>query len=221
MDIKANIAKNIAELRQKSGLTQLEFAEKLNYSDKAVSKWERGESLPDITVLAAIAALFEVTLDYLIAAEHPIAEAPAIEPTETAEEVAVRRHSIFQNRTIVTCLGILSVWFCALAFFIIAEMAAPNPWHLFAFVYALPVSIVVWLVFNAVWFNPRRNYLIVSLLMWATLFALCMSFRSLAADIWKLFSLGIFGQPVIILCSRLKIVQNGSRATSRLGEKQD
>ncbi len=219
MELKAIIAKNIAELRQSSGLTQLEFAEKLNYSDKAVSKWERGESLPDITVLAAIAALFEVTLDYLITEEHPVEEETPAEEPESPEEVAVRRRSIWQNRTIVTCLGVLSVWFVALAFFVIAEMVSASTWHVFAFVYALPVSTVVWLVFNSVWFNRRRNYFIVSCLMWATLFALCMSFRSLAADIWKLFSLGAFGQPVIILCSFLKIDHTGSRSKIMLRKK--
>ena len=64
------IGKNIAELRKSSGLTQLELAEKLNYSDKSVSKWERGESLPDIVVLKSVADLFEVTLDYLVEEEH-------------------------------------------------------------------------------------------------------------------------------------------------------
>ncbi|MFQ8954332.1 MAG: helix-turn-helix domain-containing protein [Oscillospiraceae bacterium] len=51
------IAKNLSELRRKNKLTQLEVAEKLNYSDKAVSKWEQGESLPGIEVLYACQAL--------------------------------------------------------------------------------------------------------------------------------------------------------------------
>ena len=66
-EVKNNVAKNIAELRILNNMTQLELASKLNYSDKAVSKWERGESLPDVTVLMQIAELFGVTLDYLVA----------------------------------------------------------------------------------------------------------------------------------------------------------
>ena len=69
-DLKFVIAKNIQKLRQEKGMTQLELAEKINYSDKSVSKWERGESLPDIVVLKAVADLFEVTLDYLVEEEH-------------------------------------------------------------------------------------------------------------------------------------------------------
>ena len=65
-DIKSIVAKNIAELRQSNNMTQLELAEKINNSDKAISKWERAESSPDISVLVDIAAVFGVTVDYLI-----------------------------------------------------------------------------------------------------------------------------------------------------------
>ena len=47
-DIK-NDAKNITELRILNNMTQMELAEKLNYSDKTISKWERAESSPDIS----------------------------------------------------------------------------------------------------------------------------------------------------------------------------
>ena len=70
-DIKAIIAKNITDLRLAKGLTQLELAEQLHYSDKAVSKWERGESVPEISTLMAIADLFGVTLDHLVNEHSP------------------------------------------------------------------------------------------------------------------------------------------------------
>lgn len=65
-DLRTVVAKNLVECRKAAGFTQLQLAEKLNYSDKAVSKWERGESLPDIAVLCALAELYGVTLDYLV-----------------------------------------------------------------------------------------------------------------------------------------------------------
>lgn len=65
-DLKAVIAKNITELRKENKLTQLELAEKLNYSDKSVSKWERGESIPDVIVLKELADLFGVSVDYML-----------------------------------------------------------------------------------------------------------------------------------------------------------
>ena len=50
-------------------LTQIELAEKINYSDKAVSKWERGESIPDVSVLLELSKLFGVSIDFLVT-EH-------------------------------------------------------------------------------------------------------------------------------------------------------
>lgn len=69
-DVKSIIAKNITELRLLNNLTQMELAEKLNYSDKTISKWERAESSPDISVLVEMAKLFGVTLDYLAGVEN-------------------------------------------------------------------------------------------------------------------------------------------------------
>lgn len=73
-DLKKIIANNISELRRAFPLTQAELAEKLNYSDKAVSKWERGESMPDIEVLKQIADLFGVSVDYLLSETHDKSE---------------------------------------------------------------------------------------------------------------------------------------------------
>ena len=62
MELKAIVAKNLVALRKNAGFTQIELAEKLNYSDKAVSKWERGESLPDIETMKRIADLYCVSV---------------------------------------------------------------------------------------------------------------------------------------------------------------
>ena len=68
--IKSAIAANITELRKRSGMTQQDLAAALNYTDKAVSKWERAESIPDVIILKRIADLFGVSVDYLLAEEH-------------------------------------------------------------------------------------------------------------------------------------------------------
>ena len=62
---KLTIAKNLTDLRKISGLTQAQLAEKLGYTDKAISKWEHAETLPDVITLATIADFYGVTLDYL------------------------------------------------------------------------------------------------------------------------------------------------------------
>ena len=59
--LKKNIAKNLSSLRKSAGLTQAELGEKLTYSDKSISKWERGDGLPDLLVLDKLAELYGVT----------------------------------------------------------------------------------------------------------------------------------------------------------------
>ena len=70
--IKARIGSNIASFRKAAGLTQAGLAEKLNYSDKAISKWERGESVPDVLTLMQLSSLFGVTVDALVSGDAPI-----------------------------------------------------------------------------------------------------------------------------------------------------
>lgn len=100
--LKNIIAQNIAELRRNNNMTQLELAEKLNYSDKAISKWERGESLPDVAVLKNIADIFLVSVDYLLEQTHKKIAPPS------ARTTARKR-----RRGVITWLGVLLVWMVA------------------------------------------------------------------------------------------------------------
>ena len=93
-DIRGIIAENIAALRKSARLTQAELAERLNYSDKAISKWERGDSIPDVIVLSELASLFSVTVDYFLH-EHPGDEQrPRIEANKRRLRVAVALDSL-------------------------------------------------------------------------------------------------------------------------------
>ncbi len=189
--LKQIIARNIVDLRHASGMTQLELAEKLSYTDKAVSKWERGESIPDITVLIKIAELFGVSVDWLISEEHE-GETPANVPQKK------------QTRKIIVWLSVLLVWFIATLFFSMFLIFAPQytaRW--LAYVYAVPVSLIVWLIFNSIWFVKRLNYLIISLLMWTGLLSIFISFSIFNVSVLPIYLLGIPGQCIIILWSRL------------------
>lgn len=193
-DIKSIVAKNISELRQKRSMTQLELAEQLNYSDKAVSKWERGDSLPDISVLCDIAALFSVPLDYLVTEEH------------SKEEVSKYANAPRYSRGIITSLAVLIVWFVAVSVFVIVSSASSKftlQWM--TFVYAVPVSMIVWLVMNSIWFNRRRNYLIISILTWTVLVSIHLSFLVFSSlNIWMIYLIGIPAQIMILLWSNIK-----------------
>lgn len=194
-DLKFIIAKNIQKLRQEKGMTQMELAEKLNYSDKSVSKWERGESLPDIVVLKSVADMFEVTLDYLVEEEHngkPI-----------NKQMMDRNYR--RNCYIITGTSIFIVALMATLIYVILAMIFPEtyyPWLCYA--YAIPAALIVWLVFNSIWFNPRRNFLIVSLLVWSLLLALYLTFSMMGFHIWPIILVGIPAQFIIWMWSKLK-----------------
>ena len=200
-NLKAVIANNIAELRKEHHMTQLDLAEKLNYTDKAISKWERGESIPDVLVLKCIADLFGVTVDYLLEEIHP---EPIIKE-ENDTQAEKRQHSI-RTRGFVTGMSVLLVWLVATVVFVIFDMVPEGiTAHWIIFVYAVPASMILWLVMNSIWFNRRWNYLIISLLMWAVLASVYISVWQFATyNAWIIFMLGIPGQAIVIMWSRLK-----------------
>lgn len=202
-DLKAIIAANISELRKKNGMTQQDLAAKLNYTDKAISKWERGESIPDVMVLKQIADMNGVTVDYLLTDIH---EAPEPVAEEKTEVEATKRRQSLRTRGFVTGMSVLLVWIAALVLFIVFDTASldyRSNWVVFAC--AVPASFIVWLVMNSIWFNRRRNYLIISLLMWSLLALIYIPILLFAErNLWLIFSLGIPGQAIIIMWSRLK-----------------
>ncbi len=199
-DIKSIIAENITLLRKGSGMTQIELAEKLNYSDKSVSKWERGESVPDIMVLKQMADLFGVTVDYLITDGHDAL--PTAEDAER-ERMLVRKKT--RAHATITGISVVLVWIIALSVFFAIDLSTEGViGHWLALVYAPCLSALVWLVLNSIWFNRRRNYPIITLLMWTLIIAVHVTVIMFAGrDLWQLYVLGVPGQIVIILWSMM------------------
>ena len=193
-DLKKVVAKNIQDLRRSADMTQLTLAETLNYSDKAVSKWERGDSLPDVTVLKSIADLFGVTVDYLLTEDH----------TSVLNKRREYTHRQKVNRLIITALSTMLVWLIGTIVFISINLAGLKMGWL-AFLYTLIISIVVILVFNSIWGNRRKNFLIISLLVWGVLAAVYFTvLSSISYNIWLVFIIGIPAQIIILLWSRLR-----------------
>lgn len=210
-DIKPIIAKNITALRQQAKLTQIELAERLNYSDKAVSKWERAESIPDITVLKTIADMFEVPLDYLVREDHE--EQP---PQRSVEEKSAFVPNKRRNRKVITILSIMLVWFIATLLYVIFDIIGiESNLHYLVFVYAVPASILVWLVMNSVWFTQRTNYLIISLLMWTAIGSAVLTLFLLDLKIWQLVLLGVLGQVIIVTWSKLQYRQSADHQDTK------
>lgn len=193
-DIKNIVAKNITELRLLNNMTQMELAEKLNYSDKTISKWERAESSPDISVLVEIANLFGVSLDYLVRAEN-------IEETVKENKQKETKY----NRKVISYISESVAWFIAIFAFIITSLITNEAtFQWLYFVYALQIVLIVKLVFNSIWFNPRNNYFIISALMWSILAAIHITFLYFKINVVLIYLLGIAGQIVVILWSFIK-----------------
>ena len=188
-DLRKIIAENICELRMNAQMTQAGLAEILNYTDKAVSKWERGEAVPDITVLKEIADYFGVSVDYLLKKEH---SADEIAPSRAHRAEAI-------NRFIITMITLVSVWvFASIAFIILMlSPAEAPPW--LAYIYAVPVCSVVLLVLNSVWGRRKLNFLIVSVLLWSLFLSVYLSLLTLGSlNLWMLFIVCAPAQAVIL-----------------------
>ena len=88
-----SVGKTIKLLREKRGLTQVQLAEKINVSDKAVSKWEKDGCNPDFDSLCTLANFFDVTLDYLMIGKKP--EVKTVTISKSYQEVSVDTGVIF------------------------------------------------------------------------------------------------------------------------------
>lgn len=190
--MKEIVANNIIQLRKENKLTQAELAQKLNYSDKAISKWERGESIPDIEILKKVADMFGVTIDYLV--------------TENAEMYRGKFKIKGQNKSnqlTIALLGVCMVWLLATVVFVYSTTISEgviNPWV--AFVWAVPASALILSIFNYMWGTKRLGLYAHSVFLWTCLAALYIQFLSL--NIWLIFLVGIPVQVAFVLWSRIK-----------------
>lgn len=191
--LKVAFAKNIQELRKSRNLTQTELAEKLNYSDKSVSKWERGESIPDVASVKAIADYFGVSVDYLLEEEHDEKPSEALSPR------------VIKNRRTISLLATMLVWLIATVMFVCFASTKVFDESWMVFVYAVPASLTVLLIFNSIWGNDRHNFLIISGLVWSILATLFLSLYQIANNFWLIFIIGIPAEIIIILWSNIKI----------------
>ena len=193
-DVKSIVAKNITELRLLNNMTQMELAEKLNYSDKTISKWERAESSPDISILVDIADIFGVSLDYLVRSEN-IEE--TVRENRKSEKTYNRKVITYMSETIPDAIALF-------AFIITSLVTKTATFQWLYFIYTLPVVLIIKLVFNSIWFNPRHNYIIISALIWSILATIHITFLYFHINVALIYLLGVVGQVVVILWSFIK-----------------
>ena len=193
-NLKITVAKNIADLRKAANMTQLDLASRLNYSDKAVSKWERGESLPDVATLKTIAEIFSVTVDYLLQEEH-------LQETIPVQQYSKHRR---RNRGLIAAMSSVLVWLIATFVFVNIDLISKQfHRHWLIFVYAVPATAIVLLVFNSIWGRRKLNFLIISIEVRSLLAAVYLT--ALPYNLWLIFFIGIPAQIIICLWAGLRL----------------
>lgn len=215
-ELKMQIGTNIIRFRKENGMTQAELAQKLNYSDKAVSKWERGESIPDVLTLADIAAQFGITVNDLVYGPEPAGAEPAPTPAPQPEilsqpetpaqpEKPVRKMSdrIRHNRKTIQFLVSILVWIVVLAFYVLLDsFQLPYLWLLF--LVGIPAHAITLLSLRSAWQMYSWNMALISVIMWGSIACLYAVIYLIShINIWRLFLMGMLGQIAIILWFKL------------------
>lgn len=187
-DINLVIGTNIKELRKANKLTQYELAEKLNYSNKAISRWESGEVVPDVLTLNRLCEIFNIPLSQIF------------EENVTTKKVRKNYKLQIGNKLAISLLAVLMVWFVATLFFVYFQTSYNQTlWLLY--VWAIPISCIVGIVFNSIWGKVMFNYLLITILNWTTLAGIYLSLLHL--NLWLIFLIGVPIQIGIILWSNI------------------
>lgn len=187
-NINLIIGNNIKELRKSNKLTQYELAEKLNYSNKAISRWESGDIIPDVLTLNKICEVFNIPLSQIF--------------EKNVTQTKVKKHYRLQigNKLAISLLSILLVWLVATIVFVYSQIILnTTPWQVF--IMAIPASCIVGLVFNCIWGKRGYNFLIISAMVWSLLACIYIWLQNY--NIWPIFLIGIPVQIGIILWSNI------------------
>lgn len=195
-DLKIIFAQNVISLRKNSRITQAELAEAINYSDKAVSKWERGESIPDVYVLTSIAKFFGVTIDYLVT-EHNDKEI-------AAEQTAYAKRMSSRNHLYISFITVAAMFVVALIAFVVLQSVSPTSYNaVFCFVYPLPVIALVCFIFSAIWGKRAHMFTLMSLFLWLLILVVFLILSHYAKCSPLVFLIGIPAELITMLSFKI------------------
>ena len=191
-ELKLITAANLINLRTSAGMTQAELGAKINYSDKAISKWERAEAIPDAYVLKQLGEIFGVTVDNLLTSHDEW------KPIPTAEE---KPEPVYSARIIIA-IAIVGVGTMALTAFVafwLADLIVPQ-----VFVIALPISVLVYLVLICV-FHRRKHLQYVIAFFVFSLFLATYLLSYPRYNPWQLFLLLIPAEILVFLSCNIRV----------------
>ncbi len=192
-EVKQIIGTNLTELRKKKHLTQAELAAKLNYSDKAISKWEHGDAVPSIENLLEICDFYGITLDQLVNENTK-----NLKPKDEEKQNKV-------NKLVVTLLSFFTVWTLGTIVYVFLDLLLiKNEW--LVFIWCVPVSSIVLIVFNGIWGKRKYSFFLVTVLIWSLITGIYLTFLiKYNLNLWLLFTIGVPGTIITILWSRIKL----------------
>lgn len=191
-ELKKVIGENLAELRKERKLTQLELAEHLNYSDKTISKWEKGDILPDIETLYRLCEFYGVTLDYLTHEGNK---------EDKAEYVKQDNAKRVKNSIISTCMMVAIIWMIFVIIYVFVMLREKHSYWIF-FVWPVPVTSLAIVLCNKLYFQKRLVYFIAySLFVWSLIAAFYLQFIEINA--WPLFLVGVPAEVILILWANI------------------
>ena len=139
---QVKIGKFIAERRKKIGLTQLQLAEKLNITDRAISKWENGKSMPDSSIMLELCDVLKISVNDLLNGEIVTMDNYKEKSEQNLlEMVKQKEHLDRQMLTLEIVIGVLSVIILLSLTFIAAFLQMENWFRITIIVFAFVVSI--------------------------------------------------------------------------------
>ena len=197
-ELKSRVGANIARLRRERGMTQAELAERINYSDKAVSKWERAESLPDVLTLLSLAEQLDTDLNTLVGMSANPKTEPVSEPEPPIPEKPAKKHRT-ADRGVIQQLSSILVWVVALFLYMVLDaFGVKNLWLLF--VLAVPANAIVLLSLRSAWKLFGLNRILISVIMWGFLVIIYLLLLVVGkVNVWRILPMGLLGQAAIIL----------------------
>lgn len=186
-DFKKIVANNLVKYRKGANLTQIELAEKLNYSDKAVSKWERAENVPDAYVLKMMAEIYGITVDDFFA-----------DGNSKSEKTPFSLKKAFNSKhLIITSLSAGLVWLIACIAFVVLQFTNLTKFAYLSFIYAIPVSSIVCLVLTSIWSKKWVSGIFATITIWSIFLSIFLSVT--VHNIWLIFIIAIPIQMIVVL----------------------
>ena len=204
-NVKAIVSQNILKLRKENNLTQAELARRINYSDKAISRWEAGEVVPDLETIYALSEVFDV---------------PVSQITEAHEEESAdgKGNSRIGQKVLSQVFLCCEIWFIFTALYVYMKLShQANIWQLF--VWSVPACMLV------LWFFNRKEPMNILLFIYSSVFVwtfiTCIYLQLVDSNPWYMFFIGLPAQGLLIIRYIFNYKQDlkGIRLSKRKGKQ--